>query len=157
MCPIESSIYSSRLSATKPGAVERGDLGFGPNVPRPLLEVVLKNTGNAPAVRVKTAVFTDIKPELPSDDHVYSLTRAKGAESTNTMGKDVPISIHAPPPVSITPDFFDDIMNRRAYLMIYGYATYDDIFRPGRRTKFCYFYAPELNSMVGCPHHNDVQ
>ena len=125
----------------------------------PVLEVTLTNGGNTPALNAAATAFLQVRKDLPSgppaDDPSIQTERSTSRSVVPKDGTMGPLGHALRSPLSEAD--ISDISTGKRFLVIYGFATYNDVFNVSRRTDFCYFYSWNARAMVACPTYNRLE
>jgi hypothetical protein len=125
----------------------------------PRLEVTLTNGGNTPALNATATAFIQVRKDFPSgppaDDPSIQTEKSMSRSvvpKDGTMGS-FGHALRSP----LSEADISDLSTGKRFLVIYGFATYNDVFNASRRTEFCYLYSWNARAMVACPTYNRLE
>lgn len=122
----------------------------------PKLEADLTITGNTPAKDVIGWINISVMgtpaswEDLPAPPGPTVIGPSRG-----DLQKDSHVVFSAP--YQLNPQEFDDIKNKKRFLVMYGSVSYKDIFGDQAETKYCWFLDTVTNDASECPGHNHIR
>jgi uncharacterized repeat protein (TIGR01451 family) len=129
--------------------------------------VELKNTGQTPAIQLRTVVVVDVLLDEPKDISYPT------PETVSTIGAGQIKKVHAGRLNRLNEDEFKDVTSKdefsvdgantvltitqHRHVYVYGRVVYKDIFNGDGETEFCGVYIAFENDFVGCKSHHAMK
>lgn len=102
-----------------------------------VVKLILKNSGNSPALNVRIAEKMDFLPDVRTVSPIYPENQQPGFD----IGPGVEVVQEYKLPVPVTQEQVNAVANDSKRLYVFGWARYTDIFDKEHSTKWCYEYS----------------